>query len=113
VPRNLSFLGFKSQRDSSLRSVHRERNDNQTDFFRDLARQASISAFSVKVEPALDGNWVIGDSAQQLAPKSPHPIGGLLASATPDCVARIVPLGSVKKDRCPVVPGVTGVAVIV
>jgi hypothetical protein len=44
--------------------------------------------------------------------KSRHPIEVPEASAVPLAVARIVPLGSVKNDRWPVVPTVTGVAVI-
>ena len=40
-------------------------------------------------------------------------IGVLVASAVPLDVLRIVPLKSVKKDRCPLDPGATGEAVIV
>lgn len=40
-------------------------------------------------------------------------MGVLVASAVPLDVLRIVPLKSVKKDRCPLDPGATGEAVIV
>jgi hypothetical protein len=40
-----------------------------------------------------------------------HWIGALLESAVPLAVFRIVPLWSVKKDRWPLEPGATGVAV--
>ena len=40
-------------------------------------------------------------------------MGTLVASAVPLALARIVPVWSVKKYRCPVVPGCTGAAAMV